>query len=137
MAGSGDVQRLAMPDAFRVALSCLIVDDNSLFLEGAADLLRREGLDVVGVASNSAEATRLVTELRPDVTLVDIDLGDEDGFDLARRLHEIGGGSKVILVSTHAEEDLAHLIEGSPALRFIAKARLSAQAIRDTLGRAA
>jgi len=43
----------------------------------------------------------------------------------------------VILVSTHAEEDLAHLIEGSPALGFIAKARLSAQAIRDTLDRAA
>ena len=113
---------------------CLIVDDNSLFLEGAADLLTREGVDVVGVASDSAEAIRLVTELRPDVTLVDIDLGDEDGFELAQRLADI---SAVILVSTHAEEDLAHLIEGSPALGFIAKARLSAQAIRDTLERAA
>ena len=118
-------------------LTCLIVDDNSLFLEGSADLLRREGMDVVGVASDSAAAIRLVTELRPDVTLVDIDLGDEDGFELARRLHAISGDSKVILVSTHAEEDLAHLIERSPALGFIAKARLSAQAIRDTLERAA
>jgi DNA-binding NarL/FixJ family response regulator len=116
---------------------CVIVDDNSLFLEGAADLLQREGLDVVGVASNSADALRLVTELQPDVTLVDIDLGGEDGFELARRLHGISGISKVILVSTHAEEDLAHLIEGSPALGFIAKTRLSAQAIRDTLERAA
>jgi DNA-binding NarL/FixJ family response regulator len=78
-----------------------------------------------------------VTELQPDVTLVDIDLGDEDGFELARRLHDISGTSKVILVSTHAEEDLAHLIERSPALGFIAKTRLSAQAIRDTLDRAA
>jgi DNA-binding NarL/FixJ family response regulator len=118
-------------------MSCLIVDDNALFLESAADLLRREGLDVVGVASTSAEAIRLVAELRPDVTLVDIDLGDEDGFELAQRLYAISGGSKVILVSTHAEEDLAHLIEGSQALGFIAKARLSAQAIRDTLDRAA
>jgi DNA-binding NarL/FixJ family response regulator len=116
---------------------CVIVDDNALFLEGAADLLQREGLEVVGVASNSAEAIRLVTELRPDVVLVDIELGDEDGFELAQRLHGISGASKVILVSTHAEEDLAHLIEGSPALGFIAKARLSAQAIRDTLERAA
>jgi DNA-binding NarL/FixJ family response regulator len=106
---------------------CVIVDDNSLFLEGAADLLGREGMDVVGVASNSAEAIRLVTKLRPDVTLVDIDLGDEDGFELARRLNDIPA-SRVILVSTHAEEDLTHLIEGSPALGFIAKARLSAQA---------
>jgi DNA-binding NarL/FixJ family response regulator len=116
---------------------CVIVDDSALFLEGAADLLRREGMDVVGVASNSADAIRLVTELQPDVTLVDVDLGDEDGFELAQRLNDISGASKVILVSTHAEEDLTHLIESSPALGFIAKARLSAQEIRDTLVRAA
>ena len=119
-------------------MKCVIVDDSSLFLEGAADLLRREGMDVVGVASNSAEAIRLVRERRPDVTLVDIDLGDEDGFELAQQLSDIpAASSKVILVSTHAEEDLAHLIERSPALGFIAKTRLSAQAIRDALERAA
>ena len=118
-------------------LRCLIVDDNSLFLEGSADLLRREGLDVVGVASNSAQAIQLVSELRPDVTLVDIDLGDEDGFELAQRLHAISDDSKVILVSTHSEDDLAQLIAASPALGFVPKTRLSAQAIRDLLGRAA
>jgi DNA-binding NarL/FixJ family response regulator len=118
-----------------VPVRCVIVDDNALFLEGAVDLLTREGLDVVGVASDSAEAIRLVSELRPDVTLVDIELGDEDGFELARRLSDLS--STVILVSTHAEEDLAHLIAASPALGFIAKARLSAQAIRDTLEHAA
>jgi DNA-binding NarL/FixJ family response regulator len=116
---------------------CVIVDDSSLFLEGAVELLRREGVDVVGVATDSDEAIRLVTELRPDVTLVDVDLGDEDGFELAQRLHAISGASKVILVSTHAEEDLAHLVERSPALGFIAKTRLSAQAIHDALARAA
>jgi DNA-binding NarL/FixJ family response regulator len=118
-------------------VTCVIVDDNALFLEGAADLLRREGLDVVGVASNSAKAIRLVAELRPDVVLVDVDLGDEDGFELTQRLYDVSATSKVILVSTHAEEDLAHLIEGSPALGFIAKTRLSAQAIHATLARAA
>jgi DNA-binding NarL/FixJ family response regulator len=121
-----------------VPVRCVIVDDNSAFLEGAVDLLTREGLDVVGVAPDSSEAIRLVTELRPDVTLVDIDLGGEDGFELARQLSDnAASSSKVILISTHAEEDLTHLIERSPALGFIAKARLSAQAIRDTLERAA
>jgi DNA-binding NarL/FixJ family response regulator len=125
-------------DPSGVALRCLIVDDNSLFLEGSADLLTREGMDVVGVASNSAEAIRLVTDLRPDVTLVDIDLGDEDGFELARQLNDVpAASSKVILVSTHSEDDLAILIAASTALGFIAKARLSAQAIHDTLERAA
>jgi len=126
-----------MADPWRMPLKCLLVDDNSLFLESAADLLRREGLDVVGVAANSADAIRLVTELRPDVTLVDIDLGDEDGFELTRRLNGIAAASSVILVSTHPEEDLAHLIAASPALGFVSKARLSAQAIHDTLERAA
>ena len=125
-------------DASGVQLRCLIVDDNSLFLEGAADLLRREGVDVVGVASNSAEAIRLVAELRPDVTLVDIDLGDEDGLELARQLNDVSAAhSKVILISTHSEEDLAQLVAASPALGFVPKTRLSAQAIRDTLERAA
>ena len=115
-------------------VTCLIVDDNALFIEGATGLLRRQGLDVVGVASNSAEAFQLVSELRPDVTLVDIDLGDEDGLELAGRLSD---STKVILISTHSEEDLAHLIATSPALGFVPKTRLSAQAIRDLLEPAA
>ena len=127
-------------DPSGVPLRCLIVDDNAPFLEGSADLLRREGLDVVGVASNSAQAIRLVSELRPDVTLVDVDLGDEDGLELARQLSDSNSSaahSDVILISTHSEADLAHLIAASPALGFIPKTRLSAQAIRDLLERAA
>jgi DNA-binding NarL/FixJ family response regulator len=119
-------------------LRCVIVDDNSLFLDGAADLLTREGLDVVGVASDSAAAMQLVTELQPDVTLVDIDLGGEDGFELAQQLTDMPAASaKVILVSTHSDEDFAHLIAASPAIGFVPKTRLSARAIRDTLERAA
>jgi len=125
-------------DPSGVPLRCLIVDDNSLFLEGSADLLRREGLDVVGVASNSAQAIQLVSELRPDVTLVDIDLGDEDGFELTRQLSDTSAGhSKVILVSAHSEDDLAPLIAASPALGFVPKTRLSAQVISDLFDRLA
>ena len=115
-------------------IRCVIVDDNSFFLDGAADLLRREGMDVVGIASNGVDAIRLVEQVLPDVTLVDIDLGDEDGFELARKLSDT---SRVILVSTHSEEDLADLIAASPALGFVPKTRLSAKMILDTLERAA
>jgi DNA-binding NarL/FixJ family response regulator len=126
-----------MADHSKVVLRCLIVDDNALFLEGAADLLRREGLDVVGVASNGAEAIQFVSELRPDVVLVDIDLGDEDGLELAGQLSDVSPHANVILISTHSEEDLAHLIAATPALGFVPKTRLSAQAIRDLLEDAA
>lgn len=118
-------------------MRCLIVDDSELFLEGASALLEREGVDVVGVAANSAEALRLVDELGPDVTLIDIDLGGESGFDLALQLSRNGGAhSDVILISTHAERDLAQLIEASPALGFVSKARFSASAIFDIVERA-
>jgi DNA-binding NarL/FixJ family response regulator len=127
-----------MVDYSDVSLRCVIVDDNALFREGAADLLRREGLDVIGLASNSAQAIQLVAELRPDVTLVDIELGDEDGLELTRQLSDTSvAHSKVILVSTHSEDDLAPLVAASPALGFVPKTRLSAQAIRDLLDRAA
>ena len=72
----------------------LIVDDSRLFLQAARVLLEREGLRVVGVAVTAAQALRRAAELRPEVVLVDIMLGGESGFDLARRLsgHDRGGG---------------------------------------------
>jgi DNA-binding NarL/FixJ family response regulator len=112
-----------------VQLRCVIVDDNPSVLIAARGLLEREGISVVGVAANSAEALDAVAELRPDVVLVDIDLGGESGFDLARRLD----GASVILISTHAERDYADLIEASPAVGFLAKSELSASAIRAVL----
>jgi DNA-binding LytR/AlgR family response regulator len=68
--------------------------------------------------------------------LVDIDLGPESGFDLARRLAE-SAAPPVILISTYAEEDYADLIAGSPALGFLPKATLSAAAISGMLDGAA
>jgi DNA-binding NarL/FixJ family response regulator len=117
--------------AFRV----LIVDDSRFFLEAARTLLEREGLSVVGVASTTAEAIRQNEELRPEVALVDINLGGESGFELARGLSEQDddGRLKVILVSTHAEADFAELIAESPAHGFLPKSELSAEAIRRIL----
>ena len=121
--------------AFRV----LIVDDSRSFLEGARVLLEREGVPVVGVASTIAEALSREAELRPEVVLVDITLGAESGFELARRLRENGrdGSLKVILVSTYAEADFADLIAESPANGFLPKSELSAEAIRRVLVRRA
>jgi CheY-like chemotaxis protein len=117
-------------------LRCLIVDDSRHFLDAARGLLERQGIAVVGVASTGAEAVQRVEELRPDVTLVDIDLGGESGFEVARRLqHDPGGTPRpVILISTHAELDYAELIAASPAIGFLSKSSLSADALRDLLG---
>ena len=60
-------------------LRCLIVDDNAKFLEAARFLLDHEGLVVVGVATSSAEAVSQAQALRPDLALIDIQLGEENG----------------------------------------------------------
>ena len=115
----------------------VIVDDNPEFLDSARRLLEHQGLRVVGVASTNADAVRCVQELQPDVTLVDVNLAEESGFDVAEALHEIDGGAAapVILISTHAEPDLTDMIEASAAIGFVAKSALSAEAITATLAR--
>ena len=101
-------------------------------------MLEDQGIDVVGVAETGEAAIRFVEELEPEVILVDIDLGRESGFDLARRLaHSVeGAGSRIILISTHDEADFADLIAASPAIGFLPKSQLSAGTIQRLLDRA-
>jgi CheY-like chemotaxis protein len=139
-------------------LRCLLVDDNDAFLETARALLERQGVQVAGVASNIAGALRQARALRPDVVLVDIGLGEESGFELARLLaadgqdgQRVQGGQRVqrgqgvhrgqgvradvILISAQAERDYADLIAESPAAGFLHKPELSAQRIGQILNR--
>jgi two-component system, NarL family, nitrate/nitrite response regulator NarL len=112
----------------------LLVDDTIEFLAAARRLLEREGLQVVATATTIAGAARRALETSPDVALVDIDLGGESGFELARRLVEQDpAGPTVILISTHAEVDFADLIAESRAIAFLPKSQLSADAIRRIL----
>ena len=111
-------------------IRCLIVDDNASFLDAATSVLQRDGVTVVGTARTIEQALRQAGELQPDAILADIMLGDESGFDLARRLAETGSGATVILISTHAEADFAELIDETPAAGFVPKSQLSAAAVR-------
>ena len=111
----------------------MIVDDNPRFLRAAQRLLEGDGITVVGVASNSAEALQLAEELEPDVILVDINLGDESGFELAPRLRQVGPRrSHVILISIRSQEDFGDLITASRT-QFLSKTALSASAIQQLL----
>src|SRR6266851_2042511 len=114
---------------------CLVVDDSQEFLQAARRVLESGGVTVVD-AMSSAEALLRVNETNPDVVLVDIVLGSESGFDLARRLTTgpETRRSAVILISTLGEEEFRYLIAASPALGFLPKWKLSARAIEDLLG---
>lgn len=111
-----------------VLVRCLLVDDSRTFLETARSLLDRDGVAVVGSASSIAEALSQVSALSPDVAVVDIGLGGENGFDLAD--HLAGHGIAVVMTSTSAEADYADLIADSPVAGFVPKADLSAPRIR-------
>lgn len=117
-------------------MRCLIVDDSANFRDAASSMLRSAGIDVVGMASNSAEALRCYEDLRPDVALVDVNLGGEDGFELTERLHRASTPNSlaVILVSTYGAADFAEMIDTSPAVGFVQKISLSPDAIRDLVG---
>jgi len=117
-----------------MAIRCLIVDDNAAFLDAARKLLAQEGATVVGVASTGQEALRAAAEHQPDVTLIDIDLGTESGFSVARQLAESDSrGGDLVLISTHQEDEFTDLIEASPVIGFIAKSTLSVEAIESLL----
>jgi CheY-like chemotaxis protein len=128
-AGSCIALLTGLSDAGLVPLRCLIVDDHEPFLASAKRLLETADVRVVGVASTSADAVSLTEKLRPDVVLVDVDLGSESGFDLARALVARADPPRVALISTHTEDDLADLLAENPAFRFIPKAQLSPKAV--------
>jgi two-component system nitrate/nitrite response regulator NarL len=114
-----------------MSLSCLLVDDSEEFLVSAAQLLSLQGVQVVGRASSGNEALRLVRRLSPDVALVDVELGDEDGIELARQLTSSGSPAIVILISLRDRNELTELMAGSGAAGFLRKDALDARAVTE------
>ncbi len=114
---------------------CVIVDDNPDFARAASSLLEGQGISVVGVASTGAQACSACRELQPDVVLLDVDLGDETGFEVARVLSQQGAppGPRVILISAYPADDFEDMIADAPALTFMPKVGLSGTAIRSII----
>ena len=108
--------------------SVLIVDDHPSFRANARAVLEAEGLEVVGEAEDGLSALSEAERLRPDVVLLDVQLPDIDGFEVASRL-AADGGPRVILVSSHDVCDFGRLVERSGAAGFIAKGELSGGAV--------
>jgi two-component system, NarL family, nitrate/nitrite response regulator NarL len=117
-----------------MSLSCLLVDDSEEFLASATQLLSLQGVQVVGRASSGDEALRLVSRLSPDVALVDVELGDEDGIELARQLTSSGSPATVILISLRDRNELTELMAGSGAAGFLRKDALDARAVTELMG---
>ena len=116
-------------------LRTLIVDDNASFRTAARTILDGPEFRVVGEAASAGEALRRAEELDPEIILLDIDLGEDSGFAVARRLSARidGAGAKLIMISIHPEERFADLIAESPAVGFLAKSDLAPYRLAELL----
>jgi CheY-like chemotaxis protein len=106
----------------------LIVDDDKRFRGIARRLLESEGFDVVGEAEDGQAALTAARELEPDVVLLDIQLPDLDGLEVAEQL-AAPGGPAVVLTSTRDECDFGPQLRESGARGFVPKGELSAERI--------
>jgi DNA-binding NarL/FixJ family response regulator len=114
-------------------VTVLIVDDHPSFRATARLLLESEGFDVVGEAADGTTGLRAARELQPDLVLLDVQLPDVDGFQVAAELTGGGAGPAVVLTSSRDEADFGPLVSASGARGFVPKAELSGEALLNLL----
>jgi DNA-binding NarL/FixJ family response regulator len=118
-----------------MATRVLIVDDHDGFRASARALLERQGLTIVGEAWDGDSALRFAAELQPDVVLLDVQLPDRDGFDVATQLRELVDPPSVVLISSRDRTAFGKLVDESDACGFISKAELSGDRLTALLTR--
>src|SRR5436190_24008263 len=82
----------------------LLVDDHLMMRQGLKALLEREGLDVIGEASDGREAIRLARQLQPDVAVLDLVMPLLNGVDAAREITKVSRKTRMILLTMHTED---------------------------------
>ena len=112
----------------------LIIDDHAGFRRLAHKLLTRSGYDVVGEAADGRGALAEAARLRPDVVLLDVQLPDIDGVDVAHALAADNPDARVVLVSSRAASDFGARLDSAPAVGFLSKSELTGPALGALLG---
>jgi DNA-binding NarL/FixJ family response regulator len=108
-----------------MAVTILIVDDNAQFRTLLRDLVAAEpDFHVVGEAGDGAEAMRLVSELQPDILLLDLGMPRVHGLEVLRWSKAERPERKVVIVTVHTEEAYRQAAEASGADAFLLKRTL-------------
>jgi CheY-like chemotaxis protein len=111
-----------------VSRTVLIVDDHADFRRTVCALLEADGFEVVGEAANGRSAISEAKRLRPRLVLLDIQLPDLDGFEVAARLKEGTNPPAIVLTSSRSASSYRRRLTQSD-LGFIAKSELSGEAL--------
>ncbi len=109
----------------------LIVDDHPSFRATARLLLEADGWTVVGEARDGLSGVEEAARLRPDLVLLDVNLPDIDGFDVAARITAEDEAPAVVLVSSRDARDFGPMVNRSGARGFVSKADLTGEALRE------
>jgi DNA-binding NarL/FixJ family response regulator len=120
-------------EQLRPARRVLLVDDHPSFRRCARALLKAEGFEVVAEAVDGASALALAEQVSPELVLLDIQLPDIDGFEVAHRLLARDPEIAIVLVSGRERAEYGSSIEQSGALGFVAKSDLSGAALESLL----
>ena len=112
----------------------LIVDDHAAFRTSARALLQAEGFDVIGEATDGAEAVEAVAVMRPEIVLLDIQLPDVDGLAVAEQLAMAPDPPTVVLISSRDAAAYGARLRSTPARGFIPKSGLSGEALAALTG---
>lgn len=113
--------------------SIVVVDDHPPFIRAAAAALRAGGWDVLAGAADGPSAIAAVEELEPEVVLLDVQLLDTNGFDIARELCALPRPPTVVLISGRAAADYGDEIVRSGARGFLDKTDFTAAALDELL----
>ncbi|HST15094.1 MAG TPA: response regulator transcription factor [Gaiellaceae bacterium] len=127
------VEHRSPDERVRAKRRVLVVDDHAGFRSCASELLQAEGFEVVGEAEDGSSALAHAEDLKPELVLLDIQLPDLDGFEVAERLLAANPELAIVLVSSRDRSSYGPLVEQSGARGFVSKSDLSGESIERLL----
>ena len=102
-------------------MKILLVDDHALIRAGLANLLTQNNHEVVAEASTSSQASALINTHKPEVVLVDINLGTSSGIDLIKEMKKSGAASKFVVLTMHDDTQTLESAKDAGAIAFVTK----------------
>jgi DNA-binding NarL/FixJ family response regulator len=107
----------------------LCVDDSPEMLEVLVDLLQWEFL-IVGTLSSGSLAIGQAANFKPDIILLDVDLGDANGFRVAEQLRSSGCPARIVFLSVHESIDFVRAAQDSGAAGYVFKSQISRDLVK-------